>query len=113
MGKSTTPQAVFDIRTSLPISSIISDFDFQIPARPSLALHGKDQEERHRQSLPSNPFTAVVMTALDGVNGTVCNAQQYNQSLQSHDSRSPWISCLTHGDIIGLVVSIQLICLRV
>jgi len=46
------------------------------------------------------------MTALDGVNGTVCNAQQYQQSLQSYDSLSPWISCLTHGDIIGLVVSI-------
>ncbi|KAI0276635.1 hypothetical protein BGY98DRAFT_1097990 [Russula aff. rugulosa BPL654] len=42
------------------------------------------------------------MTALDGVNGTVCNAQQYQQSLQSSDSRSPWISCLTHGQSIGL-----------
>ncbi len=46
------------------------------------------------------------MTALDGVNGTVCNAQQYQQSLQSYDSRSPSISCLTHGDGIGLAVSI-------
>ena len=52
------------------------------------------------------------MTALDGVNGTVCNAQQYQQSLQSHDSRSPWISCLTRGESIGVIVSIykQLIC---
>ena len=46
------------------------------------------------------------MTALGGVNGTVCNAQQYLQSLLSYDSPSPSISCLTHGDIIGLVVSI-------
>jgi len=52
------------------------------------------------------------MTALDGVNGAVCNAQQYQQSLQSYDSRSPWITCLTHGDGIGLVVSIWLICLQ-
>jgi hypothetical protein len=49
-----------------------------------------------------------MMTALDGVNGTVCNAQQYIQSLQSYDSRNPSISCLTHGDIIGFVVSVEL-----
>jgi hypothetical protein len=49
------------------------------------------------------------MTALGGVNGTVCNAQQYQQSLQSYDSRNPWISCLTRGVTIGLVVSIYLI----
>ncbi|KAI0276631.1 hypothetical protein BGY98DRAFT_1097988 [Russula aff. rugulosa BPL654] len=42
------------------------------------------------------------MTALDGVNGTVCNAQQYQQSLQSYDSSSPSISCLTPGQSIGL-----------
>ncbi|KAI0276620.1 hypothetical protein BGY98DRAFT_934920 [Russula aff. rugulosa BPL654] len=47
------------------------------------------------------------MTALDGVNGTVCNAQQYQQSLQSHESSSPSISCLTHGESIGLVVSAE------
>ena len=46
------------------------------------------------------------MTALDGVNGTVCNAQQYQQSLQSYDSRSRSISCLTRGESIGLAVSI-------
>ncbi|KAF8502220.1 hypothetical protein F5888DRAFT_1177482 [Russula emetica] len=44
------------------------------------------------------------MTALDGVHGTVCNEQQYNQSLQSYDSSSPSISCLTHGESIGLVL---------
>jgi len=47
------------------------------------------------------------MTALNGVNGTVCNAQQYQQSLQSYDSRSPSISCLTHGDSIGLVLTAE------
>jgi hypothetical protein len=52
------------------------------------------------------------MTALGGVNGTVCNAQQYQESLQSSDSRSPSISCLTQGESIGLVVSIHLIDLR-
>jgi hypothetical protein len=53
------------------------------------------------------------MTALDGVNGTVCNEQQYIQSVQSQNSRSPSISCLTRGESIGLVVSIySLICLR-
>jgi hypothetical protein len=58
--------------------------------------------------LLSNPFTAVVMTALDGVNGTVCNAQQYQQSLQSYDGRSPSISCLKPDERIGLVVNISL-----
>ncbi|KAI0276627.1 hypothetical protein BGY98DRAFT_919174 [Russula aff. rugulosa BPL654] len=42
------------------------------------------------------------MTALDGVNGTVCNPQQYQQSLQFYDSLSPSIWCLTHGESIGL-----------
>jgi hypothetical protein len=92
--------------TSIPLFSIISDSDFQIPAHPSLALRGQDQEECDRQSFLSNPFTAVVMTALDGVHGAVCNAQQYDQSLQSYNSPSPSISCLTRGDSIGLAVSI-------
>ncbi|KAF8502204.1 hypothetical protein F5888DRAFT_1608195 [Russula emetica] len=43
------------------------------------------------------------MTAI-GVNGTVCTAQQYQLSLQSSDSSSPSISCLTHGESIGLVL---------
>jgi hypothetical protein len=51
------------------------------------------------------------MTALDGVNGTVCNAQQYQQFLQPNDNRSPSITCLTHGESIGLAVSIRFICL--
>jgi len=44
------------------------------------------------------------MTEFGGVNGTVCNAQQYQLSLQSSDSSSPSISCLTHGENIGLVL---------
>ena len=95
-----------NVRTPIPLFSIVSDSDLQIPAHPSLSLRGPDQEEYHRQLLLSNPFTAVVMTELDGVHGTVCNVQQYQQSLQSQDNRNPWISCLTRGDIIGLLVSI-------
>ena len=46
------------------------------------------------------------MAASDGVNGTVCNAQQYNQFIQSSaDGSDPTISCLTHGETIGLAVS--------
>ena len=45
------------------------------------------------------------MTTL-GVNGTVCDAQQYLQSLLSSDSRTPSISCLTHGETNGLVVGV-------
>jgi len=93
-----------NLGTSIPLFSIISDSDFQTPAHPSLALRGQDQEECDHQSHLSNPFTAVVMTALDGVNGTVCNAQQYQQSLLSSDSSSPSISCLTHGESIGLAL---------
>ncbi len=70
----------------------------------------QDREECPRQLLLSH--SKVLMTALDGVNGTVCNAQQYQQSLQSYNSRSPTISCLTHGDSIGLAVSIEHICFR-
>ena len=51
------------------------------------------------------------MSAIGGVNGTVCTADQYNQSLVSEPARNPWISCLTHGQSIGLAVSMCLICL--
>jgi len=47
------------------------------------------------------------MTTLDGVHGTVCNAQQYQQSLASPDSRNPSISCLTHGQTIGLALTAE------
>jgi hypothetical protein len=102
-----------NLRTSIPLYSIFSDSDFRILAHPSFSLHGHDPEKCHRQLLLSNPFTttAAVMAALDGVNGTVCNAQQYQQSLQSYDSSSPSISCLTRGESIGLAVSIYIICL--
>ncbi|KAI0276618.1 hypothetical protein BGY98DRAFT_934918 [Russula aff. rugulosa BPL654] len=86
--------------TSIPLFFIVSDSDFQIPVHFSRPLC-------HRQSLLSNPLTAVGMTALDGVNGTVCNAQQYQQSLQSYDSSSPSISCLTRGESIGLVFTAE------
>lgn len=76
-----------------------------IPAPPPLALRGQDKESDIK-SLLSDPFTTVVMTTPDGVHGTVCTAQQYLQSLQSQNSPSPSISCLTHGECIGLVVSI-------
>jgi len=46
------------------------------------------------------------MAALDGVNGTVCNAQQYQLSIPSPDNLNPSISCLTHGQAIGLAVGI-------
>ena len=46
------------------------------------------------------------MAALDGVNGTVCNAQQYQLSISSDDNPNPSISCLTHGQAIGLAVGI-------
>ena len=62
------------------------------------------------RALYSMTGTAVVMTALDGVNGTICNAQQYcisnPYSLMTVAARS--ISCLTHGECIGF----YLICLR-
>ncbi|KAI9463564.1 hypothetical protein BJY52DRAFT_921148 [Lactarius psammicola] len=42
------------------------------------------------------------MSALDGVNGTVCNEQQYKQSLLTDPH--PTITCLTHGQSIGLTL---------
>ncbi|KAN0105265.1 hypothetical protein V8E52_011204 [Russula decolorans] len=49
------------------------------------------------------------MTALDGVNGTVCNAQQYDQSqeFRNHNYSGPSISCLTHGESIGLAIAAE------
>ena len=54
---------------------------------------------------PPHPLIAIAMTTVDGVNGTVCNAEQYHQSLSSYDNPNPSISCLTRGQSIGLVVS--------
>jgi len=47
------------------------------------------------------------MTALDGVNGTVCNAEQYQQSLFSYNGPNSSISCLTHGQSIGLALTAE------
>ncbi|KAH9978828.1 hypothetical protein BGW80DRAFT_1455547 [Lactifluus volemus] len=44
------------------------------------------------------------MSRLGGVNGTVCNVQQYQQSLASETSPDPTITCLTHGQTIGLTL---------
>jgi len=46
------------------------------------------------------------MTALGGVNGTVCNAQQYiqSQAFRHGDHSSPSISYLTRGESIGLTL---------
>ena len=54
--------------------------------------------------------------ALDGVGGTVCNAQQYNQSLElrlnGNRGHSISSSRLKRGKCIGLAVSIWSISLR-
>jgi hypothetical protein len=114
----TIPQAVFDLSRPLHLpSQPLQDFQRCVSCQHRhshehrfLYLPSSPTRTRPRRvSSPvasSNPFTAVVMTELDGVHGTVCSEQQYQQSLQSYDSRSPSISCLTHGEIIGLVVSI-------
>jgi hypothetical protein len=47
------------------------------------------------------------MSAFDGVHGTVCNETQWNQSQLSSNSRTPSISCLTHGQSTGLAVSMM------
>lgn len=63
-------------------------------------------------SLLSKPLARIpvvgFMAALGGVNGTVCNAQQYDESqaLRLHNYSGPSISCLTHGESIGLAVSV-------
>jgi hypothetical protein len=51
------------------------------------------------------------MSGLDGVHGTVCDVRKYQQSLTSETSPNPTITCLTHGQTIGLTVSILLFCL--
>ena len=41
----------------------------------------------------------------DGVNGTICNALQYQHFLSSQASHNPTISCLSRGQTIGMTVS--------
>ncbi|KAI9442154.1 hypothetical protein H4582DRAFT_2072711 [Lactarius indigo] len=45
------------------------------------------------------------MSTLDGVHGTVCNERQYQQSLLTVPHRT--ISCLTHGQSIGLALTAE------
>jgi len=47
------------------------------------------------------------MTTLGGVNGTVCDSQQSQQALQSYNSRTPRISCITPGQGIGLALTTE------
>ena len=95
-----------NLQMPIPLFSIIYDWTFRSLLTLVSPIPDKTRRRVLSQSLLSNPFTATVMTALGGVNGTVCNAQQYQQSQQSYDSSSPSISCLTHGESIGLAVSI-------
>ena len=48
--------------------------------------------------------TVIEMTTLERVNGTTCNAQEYQQSLPSPTNPDPSITCLSHGQSIGLAV---------
>ena len=57
--------------------------------------------------LPVQLLSTQRMSALDGVNGTACNAEQYQRSLPSQENPVPSISCLTHGQTIGLTVRIR------
>ncbi|KAI9463568.1 hypothetical protein BJY52DRAFT_1184588 [Lactarius psammicola] len=45
------------------------------------------------------------MSVLDGVHGTVCSEQQYQQSLVTNPH--PTITCLTHGQSIGLALTAE------
>jgi len=49
------------------------------------------------------------MAELNGVNGTTCDAEQYQQFVSSRDSPNTSISCLTRRENIGLVVGISLV----
>lgn len=44
------------------------------------------------------------MSSLEGVNGTTCDAQQYQQGLLPLTSPNRFMSCLTRGQTIGLAV---------
>jgi len=52
------------------------------------------------------------MSTLEGVNGTTCDAQQYQQSLLPLTSPNRTVSCLTHGQTIGLAVGTQFLCVQ-
>ena len=80
--------------------------NFLIPTHPSPPIANQVETRIIAcLSLLIHSLEYGVMATLDGVNGTVCNATQYFQSLQSRDSDGPWI-ILTRGDTIGLIVNI-------
>ena len=58
-----------------------------------------------------SPSSTLIEMSTLGVNGTTCNAQQYQQGLLSLESLDPSITCLTHGQSIGLAVGTQFLCL--
>jgi hypothetical protein len=64
------------------------------------------------RSYLSPSSTLIEMSTLEGVNGTTCDAQQYQQGLLSLKSLNPSITCLTHGQSIGLAVGTQFLCLK-
>jgi len=47
------------------------------------------------------------MGTLESVNGTTCDAWQYQQGLLSLTSLDPSIKCLTHGQTIGLALTAE------
>jgi hypothetical protein len=55
----------------------------------------------------------IGMTTLEGVNGTTCDAQQYQQSLSSPTNPNPSITCLTHGQSIGIAVGTRSFCVTI
>ncbi|KAI0276662.1 hypothetical protein BGY98DRAFT_1187699 [Russula aff. rugulosa BPL654] len=84
----------------------------RMPVRTTaLVMYNKD--ENHHSFLLSNSFAGIpaagVMATFDSVYGTVCNAEQYSQSqaLSAGDYSGPSISCLTHGETIGLALTAE------
>ncbi|KAH9978629.1 hypothetical protein BGW80DRAFT_687058 [Lactifluus volemus] len=47
------------------------------------------------------------MSAFDGIHGTACNAELYQQSLKLPSNPQPSIACLTHGQTIGLALAAE------
>jgi hypothetical protein len=80
--------------------------DILILLWPSFALYNLS-EARGSSVVLGFPFIsiAIEMLASDGVHGTVCNAQQYEESLLLLSNPEPQISCMTHAENIGLMVS--------
>ena len=47
------------------------------------------------------------MSLLDDVNGTACDARQWQESLTTPNNPEPLVTCLSHGQTAGLTVSIR------